>query len=89
MIRSKPAFALLIVMACLGQAVNGQSTEKWDLKKCVEYALTNNISVRQADLQIRFAQLDFQQSKLAQYPTANFSTSLVYGAGRNQDRLCI
>ena len=59
--------------------------EKWDLRKCVEYALEHNISVRQADLQIRFAELDFKQSKLAQYPGANLSSNLGYSAGRNQD----
>ncbi len=59
--------------------------EKWDLRKSVEYALEHNISVRQADLQIRFAELELSQSKLAQYPNANFSTNAGYSAGRNQD----
>lgn len=61
------------------------AVEKWDLQKCVEYALENNISVKQADLQVRFAKLDLQQSKWAQYPYANFSSSLGYSSGRNQD----
>lgn len=63
----------------------GQAGEKWDLRKCVEYALQNNISVRQADLQIRFAALELQQSKTAQQPVANFSGNLGYSGGRNQD----
>jgi outer membrane protein len=70
--------SILITSAAIGQ-------EKWDLQKCVDYALKNNISVRQADLQIRFAQLDFQQSKLSMYPSANFNSSLGYSSGRNQD----
>lgn len=61
------------------------SQEKWDLRRCVEYALVNNISVKQADLQIRFANLDAKQAKLSQYPTLNYSTSFGYSAGRNQD----
>ena len=63
----------------------GQAGEKWDLQKCVTYALEHNISVRQADLQIRFTALELQQSKLAQRPDANFSTNLGYSSGRNQD----
>jgi outer membrane protein len=59
--------------------------EKWDLKKSVEYALQNNISVRQADLQIRFAELDKKQSRLALYPNANLNGGVGYSAGRNQD----
>jgi outer membrane protein len=74
----KLAAALLLFITSFGQ-------EKWDLRKCVEYALENNISVRQADLQIKFAELDFQQSKMALYPRADFSTNLGYSSGRNQD----
>lgn len=59
--------------------------EKWGLQKCVTYALAHNISVRQADLQTRFAALDFQQSKMALQPGANFSTNIGYSSGRNQD----
>ncbi len=75
------ALALLFFQSAFAQP----ATEKWDLKKCVEYALEHNISVRQADLQIRFAELDLQQSKLAQQPGVNFSTNAGYSAGRNQD----
>ena len=66
-------------------AQQNSPTDKWDLRRCVEYALQNNISVKQADLQIRFAKLDLQLSKWEQYPFANFSGNLGYSAGRNQD----
>jgi outer membrane protein len=79
------AAALLLFHTGFAQPGTGKPVEKWDLKKCVDYALEHNISVRQADLQIRFAELDFHQSKLAQYPNANLSSSLGYSAGRNQD----
>ncbi|OQY95730.1 MAG: hypothetical protein B6D37_04555 [Sphingobacteriales bacterium UTBCD1] len=61
------------------------SQEKWDLRRCVEYALQNNISVKQADLQVRFAELDLQQSKLSMYPFMNLGGNLGYSSGRNQD----
>ncbi|NOT51386.1 MAG: TolC family protein [Chitinophagaceae bacterium] len=75
------AIALFFLQSSFAQP----ASEKWDLRKCVEYALEHNISVRQADLQIRFAELDLKQSKLAQYPGVNFSTNAGYSAGRNQD----
>lgn len=59
--------------------------EKWDLQKCVTYALQNNISVKQADLQARFAGLDYKQARLNTYPNIGFSTSLGVNSGRNQD----
>ncbi len=79
------AVASLLFHSCIAQPGLGKTVEKWDLKKCVEYALEHNISVRQADLQIRFAELDFKQSKLSQYPNANVTSNLGYSAGRNQD----
>ena len=65
----KLAAALLLFHFGIAQPGPGKTSEKWDLRKCVEYALEHNISVRQADLQIRFAELDFHQSKLAHTPT--------------------
>lgn len=59
--------------------------EKWDLRKCVEYALANNISVKQADLQTRFADLELKQSKMAQQPNVNLNNNNGFSSGRNQD----
>jgi outer membrane protein len=59
--------------------------DKWDLRRCVEYAITNNISVKQSDVQARIAALTLQQSKLNQIPTLNFNGASGYSAGRNQD----
>ncbi|MEJ7912582.1 MAG: TolC family protein [Chitinophagaceae bacterium] len=60
--------------------------EKWDLKRAVEYALANNLSVKQQDIQTRFAELTYNQGKLSQYPSLNFSTNLGLNTGRNIDR---
>ncbi|MEI9809751.1 MAG: TolC family protein [Bacteroidota bacterium] len=63
--------------------VSGQ--EKWDLKKSVDYALKNNISVRQADLQSRFSQLTLRQNKAGQFPNLNFDASGGYRLGRSEN----
>jgi len=81
----KLAFFLLFGTSSFAQSSPSLQGEKWDLRKCVEYAMQNNISVRQADLQIRFAELELQQSKLSQQPNVNFTSSLGYSAGNNQD----
>lgn len=62
-----------------------QAQEKWDLQKCVNYALQHNISVKQADLQARFAALDYKQARLNIYPNIGFSTNLGVNSGRNQN----
>lgn len=71
------AFVVLLVTA------NAQ--QKWTLEQCVEYAMKNNISVRQADVQARVDRLTLEQSKLALYPKANSQHSAGYQFGRSID----
>ena len=59
--------------------------DKWDLRRCVEYALSNNISVKQQDVQARLADLSYKQSRLSMYPSASLSGNLAYSSGRNQN----
>src|SRR5688572_22180928 len=64
---------------------SGITQEKWDLRKCVEYALANNISIKQTDLQSRFSELNLQQSKAGQLPSLNFNGSIGYRFGRSEN----
>ena len=73
----------LITLLIISGAANAQ--EKWSLLKCVEYAMANNISIRQTDLQSKTAALQYKQSKLGQIPNLNFTGSSGYNSGRNQD----
>ncbi|MFL5789286.1 MAG: TolC family protein [Flavisolibacter sp.] len=76
---------LLCLSLALGLTVCALSQDKWDLRRCVEYALANNISVKQQDVQARLAALTYNQSKLAQYPSATFSGNTYYTSGRYQN----
>jgi outer membrane protein len=76
---------VLLPVCCLLCTLTGISQDKWDLRRCVEYALANNISVKQADVQARLEELTLKQSKMAQLPTLNFSGNGGYSSGRNQD----
>jgi outer membrane protein len=64
---------------------NSCAQDSWNLKRAVEYALENNISVKQADIQARIAALNLKQSRLMQVPTANVSGSAGVNAGRSID----
>src|SRR6476646_10055383 len=59
--------------------------QKWDLRRCVEYAMKNNITVKQADIQARYQALQLQQAKFNQYPTANLTSGLGMQFGRSID----
>jgi outer membrane protein len=73
----------LSILFAIGMKVSAQ--QKWDLRRCIDYALANNISIKQTDLQARLAALQLKQSKLGMYPRASFSTSSSFNNGRNQD----
>lgn len=76
----------LILAACLTAFLcSVQAQEKWSLRQCVEYALANNISVKQQDIQARLVELTYKQSKLQQYPSANISGNAGINAGRSID----
>ena len=75
----------LFFLAIIVMAVSAQAQEKWNLLKCVQYAKANNISVKQADLQTRFSDVTYNQSKSAQYPSLNFQNSTGYDFGRSEN----
>lgn len=81
--KKRCAVGLLPVILLLSYSLRAQ--DKWDLRRCVEYAVANNISVKQSDVQARLAALTFQQSKLNQLPSLSFNGNLAYNSGRNQD----
>jgi outer membrane protein len=62
-----------------------QSQEKWDLRRCIEYAWDYSISVKQADIQARIADLAYKQNKLSQYPNVSFTNSTGTNFGRAVD----
>ena len=73
---------LIILLTLWGFSFLSFGQEKWDLRRCVDYALKNNISVQQADVQARISALTYQQSKLSQYPSAAFQNNGGYKFGR-------
>lgn len=77
----------LVVFATImaNPVANAQTNVKWDLRRCVEYALTNNVSVRQADIQARLSAVALKQSKLQQIPSLNFSGNHGFSFGRSLD----
>lgn len=76
---------LLPFLPVLFFVLNAHSQEKWDLKKCVQYAMDNNISIKQTAIQADLAGITYKQSKLSQIPTAGFSNNDGYRFGKSQN----
>ncbi len=78
-------YKILTLSFLLALSFSANAQEKWSLLKCVEYAMANNISIKQTDLQSKIAELDLKQSRLGQIPGLNFSGGPSFNNGRNQD----
>lgn len=77
----------IIVLVSLFSFVSFQvmAQKTWSLQECVTYALENNISLKQSDIQVRLASVNYQQAKESRYPTLSAGYNYGYSAGRNQD----
>lgn len=71
-------FSILLITTAHAQ-------EKWDLRKCVDYALANNISIKQTDIQAKIAAVQYKQSKENLYPSVGFSGNGSFNSGLHQD----
>lgn len=63
----------LIAIIALCNSITAQ--EKWDLRKCVDYAVSHGFTIKQAELQTKLADIQYNQSRLSQYPTLNAGNS--------------
>lgn len=81
----KRLLLLTLTLSALYLPLAGLAQEKWDLRRCVEYAVANNISVKQADVQARLAKLTLEQSQWSQIPTLSLGTQLGMRAGNTQN----
>ncbi|MBO6879822.1 TolC family protein [Winogradskyella sp.] len=68
----------IIIVLLLGVFAQAQN-KKWTLKECVQYALENNISVKQSELDIELAEIEKLTAK------GNFIPSLNLGAGVSEN----
>lgn len=80
----KKSKTLLLLLICyLPYGLRAQ--DKWDLRQCVEYALANNLTVKQTSLQANAAEINEKQARWSQYPNADFSTNTGLQWGRSID----
>lgn len=57
--------------------------QKWTLRQCIDYAIENNIEIKQQQLQVEGAEVDLNTSKMSRLPDLNASVSPSLGFGRN------
>ncbi len=76
---------LLILTGLFVPFLLSAQNDKWDLRRAVDYAVQNNISVKQSDVQARLAALQTKLAQGATIPNLNFNTQAGYQFGRTID----
>ena len=80
----KNIFTYTIIMCCFAFA-KAQSTKTWTLQECIKYAIDNNISIKQADLNLLTAEVDKKDAIGSFFPTLNASASNAWNTGLTQN----
>mgnify|MGYP006155980421 FL=1 len=80
----KNSYFSLVAILFFGLITQAQS-KKWTLEECVKYALENNISIKQSELDTQTATID-KKSALGNFlPSINATTNHSWNIGLNQD----
>lgn len=74
-----------IFLLTTGVNVNAQS-RIWTIEDCYNYAIENNIQIKQSELDIEYSEVELLQSKLNMLPNLNSNASASYNWGRVLDR---
>lgn len=80
----KKILPILFFISLLGGTSLAQS-KKWTLEECVDYALKNNISIKQTELELRTADVDKKAAFGNFLPTVNANASHSWNIGLNQN----
>lgn len=78
--RSKP-MVLYVLILLLFTATAGAQQKKWTLKECIAYALEKNISIRQAELDLKLTDVDKKDAFGNFLPNASFSANHSWNIG--------
>lgn len=78
---------LFLVSVCLFMAWTGFAQEKkiWTLKELVDYAITNNLSVKRSTYGVESSEINALQAKMAMLPTLNANGNYGLNWGRTID----
>ncbi len=82
----KHQFSKIVLFSILLTGFNSLSqSKKWTLEECVNYALKNNISIKQSELDVKLSDIDKKTAIGAFLPTINANGTHSWNIGLNQN----
>ena len=79
----KNLLALFLGLLLLSAGFTSTSQENWSLQKCIDYALENNIQIKQQALNTDYSQNQVDQAKSDRLPNLNAGISNNFNFGRS------
>ncbi|MEY3412965.1 MAG: hypothetical protein RIQ70_1654, partial [Bacteroidota bacterium] len=67
------------------KVTGSEVAQKYSLRACIDYAISNNVSLKQSQMAVESGIVQLSQSKVAKLPTVNGQFNLNGNAGRNVD----
>lgn len=61
------------------------ATEKWSLQKCIDYALTNNLTVQRSAYDVANSEVGLRQARFSRLPNVSANAWYGYNWGRSPD----
>ncbi|MDR6300188.1 TolC family protein [Mesonia maritima] len=75
---------LILLLLCVGFSASAQN-KKWTLRECIEYALDNNISIKQSQLDLEASEIDKSDAIGNYLPSINAQASNSWNTGLTQN----
>ncbi len=76
---------MLLLMPIMLIPSMAEAQEIWSLDRCIDYALENNIVIRQQELNTQVSENALLQSRMARLPSLNANTQQSFNYGRTLD----
>ncbi len=77
--------AVVLLINCTAFSNFLYAQNAWTLQECAEYALKNNLQIKQSEINSFIAEANKQQSLFSFFPSLNGSASYNYNTGRSVD----
>jgi len=78
-------YIFLLIILLIFPVIGRSQEKKWSLEDCIQYAIDNNIQIKQQKLNTRLNENALKQSKLNRLPNFNAGTNYSFSTGRVLD----
>ena len=79
----KTIITVLALVATLAAGAQQNVQQKWTLRQCIDYAVENNIEIRQTALQVENAEIELNTAQNSRLPSLDASVRQSFSFGRN------